>query len=369
MTREETKMIKCIAILLMLAHHMFVFQPRLPNSFMYDIWFSYNGQSFAQIIGSFGKICVSIFMFLGGYGMYVRHSKGTYHVQSAILKLYQNYWKIFIIYIPIAFLFFGSQPIWCEDATLCTVYTDFNFFDLITNFVGWRCTYNQEWWFLFSYLIAVLWGSLFIAFNKKTSCFWIEFAEVIVITFLIQIVFPNLSILPLFSGINDNLLYAILITPFNSFCCSFLMGCVFAKYACIEKMRNIFSGYRIFIRICMVSLLMVLLVYLRVFVFTMELDIFFVPCFIVICVELFAMLPQMILKVLHMIGDHSANMWLIHSFYCYYFYTVVRIVFCTSNALADYLILVFLTLFSSIIINKFYETLLPLKRILKKDNG
>lgn len=62
-----------------------------------------------------------------------------------IIKLYKAYWKVFIIFIPIGFLFFGNQVQYCE-AGLCSKFADFKFRDFISSFIAYGNAYNGEWW-------------------------------------------------------------------------------------------------------------------------------------------------------------------------------------------------------------------------------
>lgn len=70
-TKEDTRVIKGIAVMLMLMliHHLYFFPDRMIGnglSCQLGVW----EQNFVQYISAFGKICVSIFFFLSGYGIY-----------------------------------------------------------------------------------------------------------------------------------------------------------------------------------------------------------------------------------------------------------------------------------------------------------
>ena len=57
------------------------------------------------------------------------------------------------------------------------------------------------------------------------------------------------------------------------------------------------------------------------------------------------------------LGKHSTNIWLIHSFYCYYFLEVTHVVFATRNVWVGLLTLLLLSLVSSIALDGFYSLL------------
>ena len=117
LTRTNTKQLKAVAILLMLAHHLFTFPDRIPYGLSPTTSIMTSNLEFTQCIGTFGKICVSIFMFLGGYGLYASSITDNDGIQIPknslsrhIFSLYTSYWKVFLIFVPIGFLLFHHQP-------------------------------------------------------------------------------------------------------------------------------------------------------------------------------------------------------------------------------------------------------------------
>ncbi len=117
LTRTNTKQLKAVAILLMLAHHLFTFPDRIPYDLSPATSIMISNLEFTQCIGTFGKICVSIFMFLGGYGLYASSITDNDGIQIPknslsrhIFSLYTAYWKVFLIFVPIGFLLFHHQP-------------------------------------------------------------------------------------------------------------------------------------------------------------------------------------------------------------------------------------------------------------------
>ena len=67
-TRVDTKSAKGVAVLLMLVHHLYAFPQYVPGGSLRSVITAF-GVPLPMILGEFGKICVSIFFFLGGYGM------------------------------------------------------------------------------------------------------------------------------------------------------------------------------------------------------------------------------------------------------------------------------------------------------------
>ena len=71
--KKDTKIIKGIAIILMLYHHLFAFPERINET--YISLFSIHQKTISFLIGDFGKLCVAIFIFLGGYGTYITYKE------------------------------------------------------------------------------------------------------------------------------------------------------------------------------------------------------------------------------------------------------------------------------------------------------
>ena len=102
-SRNDTKVIKGLAICLMLYHHLFAFPDRIAEDISYFSAFAVAGNSAAFLVGNFGQICVSMFLLMGGYGTYLsckRSIKLLPSIAQKIKFLYFSYWQIFVIVIP-----------------------------------------------------------------------------------------------------------------------------------------------------------------------------------------------------------------------------------------------------------------------------
>ena len=102
-TKDDTTLMKGLAILLMLAHHLWGFGDRLVSE-LPMVSVTARGMEFTGLIGGYGKICVSMFMFLGGFGTYLWYTREKADWFSKIRKLYLSYWKVFFVFVPIGFL-------------------------------------------------------------------------------------------------------------------------------------------------------------------------------------------------------------------------------------------------------------------------
>ena len=103
---KDTNILKGIALLLLLLHHLFFIQNGL-----YDDIHLYENHFLVNELGKFGKLCVAIFVFLSGYGLTIQTNKNhefelREFYKRRFTKLYLNYWLIWIIFVPIGILFF-----------------------------------------------------------------------------------------------------------------------------------------------------------------------------------------------------------------------------------------------------------------------
>lgn len=145
---DDTLSLKGIALVLLLLHHLFYQQRGL-----YADW-----QGIVQEIGIFSKICVALFVFLSGYGI-VKSARGKMSAKrfcrKGFTKLYLNYWFIWLLFVPIGVFGF--------DITLQATYGEPFVLKLLSDLLGLATglgveSYNITWWFysciLLLYLLA-----------------------------------------------------------------------------------------------------------------------------------------------------------------------------------------------------------------------
>ncbi len=358
-TRDDTRAVKGAAILLMLLHHLACYASRYPLDF----------PGFASLIPGFVEngyltdvalnalICVPTFFFLGGYGLYKRWERGGFRLLDALLDLYKRYWRVFAIFVPVAFLFFARpQGSMSEFCTRYLVASPRQFWtDFLTNLTGYAATFNSEWWFFGSYVCALPLGCLFCMGTKNHRSFLADLFLVFAIHILTQGLFPALASVPALSALGRNLFYYRFL-ELNKFAPVFFCGIVFAKYDGLVRIKNCLSRG----------------VWRPVLGFAGALAVFFCRAWVmtdmdgadVILVPLFAAFVSALFdcwRVLKgcfaFLGRHSANMWLVHSFYCYYFLEFTKLVYCTRSVWLDLLILAGLSLGTSILLELFYGAL------------
>ena len=226
-SRDDTKLMKGAAIVLMLMHHLWGFPGRIAGGELWHV-LSICGESSLTYFGSFGKICVSFFFFLGGYGVYLSTHSKRYDLIAKLKGLYLSYWKVFVIFIPLAFFFCAHQPTYCEEAEICTRYAEFSRQECFNNFIGFSTSYNSEWWFLNRYICALILYPVIDRIVRRHSTLFNIWA-VIIGTILITNVFPAIGELEVLGTLNDNYLYHAFFLLSAPYTACFWMGAVFAK--------------------------------------------------------------------------------------------------------------------------------------------
>lgn len=135
MNREESQILKGVAILFMLYLHLF---NRTENVELCNVLLYVGEQPLIQWLANAANP-VSFFVILGGYGLYKVYSKGDINRYKRIWKLYKHYW-----FILSAFLIIGLAINRIRINSLE---------DLLLNYTGLDTTYNGECWFLLMMLL------------------------------------------------------------------------------------------------------------------------------------------------------------------------------------------------------------------------
>lgn len=335
-TREDTKIVKGFAILLMLMHHLWPFPDRIAGGELHSL-FGISGESLVYIFGYFGRICVSLFFLLGGYGIYLQSKKQGFSILKSIKRLYLAYWKVFVVFIPIAFLLFAHQGQYCENSGIWAIYGDFKWSEIIKNFFGVSSTLNGEWWFLASYVVAIITFPFWKYIFEKISVYK-GILIVIAVNLLMTYVLPALGNIPELGYLNNSYLYRTFLCQQGCFYSCFLIGIMFAQNDWFNKIRLLLrEHFQINLSTSFIALISI--VFIRHYTALESLDILFAPAVTICVIEITRRLP-IVARALSALGHHSTTIWLTHSYWCYYFYPFVKIVVWSRWAVPSYIILV-----------------------------
>ncbi len=172
----DTNVLKGIAIMLMLWHHLFYIQNGLYN----DITIC--GYNIIQSTGVFAKLCVAIFVFLSGYGLTIKVEKDNgiasvkkYYIRR-FSKLYLNYWFVWIIFIPLS-EWWGGRTFTDAYGTNLLLYFCLDFMGIIHCFGKYG--YNPTWWFYSCIILLYLLYPLLYKITKNNTIYAIIFCVAI----------------------------------------------------------------------------------------------------------------------------------------------------------------------------------------------
>ncbi len=112
------------------------------------------GLPLAYLISKFASVCVPLYLFLGGYGLYLTWKTGSKKSNKLrIFLLYLNFWLVFVLFVGLACF---VNPEKYPGSSI----------EFISNITAWKTSYNWEWWFLFPYVVII--------FFSKPLFSWID---------------------------------------------------------------------------------------------------------------------------------------------------------------------------------------------------
>ena len=147
-------MLKGIALILLLCHHCLY-----TGEGYNDIYI--HGYPVFKSFGVFCKLCVSIFVFLSGYGLtkVAINNNGIGNplqfYRKRYVKLMMNYWLIWLLFVPIGVLFFNRTfpDVYGNHFVVKSIV---DFFGLYRAVYGTPYGYNATWWFYSCIIILYL---------------------------------------------------------------------------------------------------------------------------------------------------------------------------------------------------------------------
>ena len=294
MSKEESMILKGVAILLMLFLHLFG-KPNVAeicHPLMY-----LNGIPLVHILSRAANP-VAFFIILSGYGLSYVYAERRLTLSSQghrLLKLYIHYWLILLIFVSIgSFVRSEKYP----GST----------WDIFSNFISIRNSYNYETWFLLPYSLVSLTAYILFKIIDKLG------NSVSVIFFFFITIFSNYVTS---RYIAPNKLYetplAIALTYLGFLFC-FTVGAVMFRVTYTRSIRNKFLKSHPLVT----SGLLVALIAFRCIFTTGAFHSIYVFLFIYLFLHI--PLKQPFKSFFVQMGKHSMVMWMTHSFFCYYLF-------------------------------------------------
>ncbi len=298
-TKNHTEIIKGVAILLMLFHHFFGF----PSWYIEGI--SYIGiplrvNTAEYVLGQFGHICVAIFAFLTGYGMFFSYQTG--HIMGKTLK------KLFGFLLAYWLILFGvAIPV-----NLILGKTDITFTLILKNMFAYDCSLVPFAWYVRFYIEILLTLPLFYKLMTKKP--YITIPLFLIIPAIINHYMGNVP------GINSFIIKLVFFSmEYFLWIPCVLIGLCFARYKLFDRMGNIFARLKGFeLPVCI--LLLLIIMYLRAYKedtigMIFSFDAFYVPLFVFVCCRIFSVMPRAVSSAFYILGNHSMNIWFLHSMF------------------------------------------------------
>ena len=351
LTPDDTKIMKGIAIICMLLHHLWFFPNRIPGGGVEGIFTLFNAPA-TSYLGIFGKICVPMFFFFGGYGVYKSSYGKPYDIVGRLKRLYFAYWKVFLVFVPIGFLFFSSQEQYCNDPFISTRFNNFVPRELLSNFFGFTSTYNREWWFLISYVFALISFPLIRAVIDRYSA-RINLFIIVIVSLLFAHIFPGLKTVTALGVLGHSHMYLRFFCQIAPYAACFWMGAVVARNGLFDRLHGSMKQHGL------LNPLVDIAVWCMVIVMRQNevgdiFDVFFIPVLTVASMDLLNHV-KLLKKGIWYLGRQSTSMWLIHPFFCYYFDVPAKIVAAPHYAIPSLLVLIAMTYIASVLLAYFWK--------------
>ena len=319
MTKQQSQMLKGIAILLMIFLHLFNQSGNvdLCRNFIYI-----EGDPLVLILSRAANP-VAFFLILGGYGLYKVYAKGDKHRWSRLLKLMIHYWIILLIFVAIGHFI---NPAKYPGSGL----------KILENITGYDTSYNGEMWFLLPYMILSACAPILFRLVRKIRAIYVIFITLFIYLCTSYCISRYGSVF-LFGNMwayNPLLIFHLMF--------SFFLGAMAARTHFFERLKESLANKQ-YLSILAWGGVIALVIINCIFKYN-----FFYAFGIITCL-LFIPMPRIVNVVLGKLGDQSMNMWMIHSWFCYYL--CHNFIYSFKYPIVIFSVLTIISYYSSLIIN------------------
>ena len=316
MTREQSAVLRGIAILMMIYHHVFA-TPEIYELEYFSV-LRFGGVNVERYVAWFFKIALGIYLFVSGYGMYYVLKKrtvkdpaeesfagylvGCYRQSIAKLgRLYAQYWYALVVSMAVIFLFDPDAPV-------------FSLKEFLLNMLGVSNSYNATWWYILQYvkmlLLLPLVAALFHRFTDRAQekKKWIFYAVIAVAALLCLAVGFFLS--PALLELMVKAAHGLRI----SFTLVFVVGYLMARFGVYQRIAAAFQKKTLLAGVIALAASVIVRVLLSDDPAYAKMDFLIVPVFIFGVLTVLERLPRLS-SVLRFFGGLSTYMWLVHIFF------------------------------------------------------
>lgn len=328
LSKSESLQLKGSAILIMVLLHLFNRPDYVDKC---TVIVNFMGEPLVSQLAKFVEICVPLYLFISGYGLFIQFQKShSIFPIKRILKLYFIFWTCFIVFVPLGcFLVPEQYP------------GDLDIF--IENFTAWKTSYNWEWWFIFPYILLLLVSNILFKYIIRWNFFTsiLLSCVVYIVSYLVISLYKPL-LLEYFALFN--------IFEFLRMICSFMWGALFAKYDLFAKMKTLVKLDTLCTNVLMFFILIIAFI-IRTIVPIHAASVFFMVIF-ACCFYLIKKNPNTE-NFFMLMGRHSTNIWLVHTFFCYYYFH--DFIYGLKYPVLIYIVTLGLSFIASVFINKVYR--------------
>ena len=331
--KYNSQAMKRIAIILMLLHHMYLSPKRFEG---YDISFAPFSASTVIYTCSFFKICVSLYVLISGYGLYLSYknnqSTPCRWTAKRLIKTMSGFWIIWILSAVIFQFMFGyvSKIYFTDESiTQSLAAMGLDFLGLAKLFG--TVSMNNTWWYMSAAIIFIICMPVFMK-NEDN---------------LIPILLI-ISAIPRMLGLK-----VIGRTEIYAYLPIFIMGMCIAKYDVYNRWFQVWNkGIKKVIKLLLE--LIVLYILYKAYGELLPVEVYgevrwgIIPIvFMAVCGEFITVIPG-IHQILLFLGKHSMNIFLVHTFIRQHFWK--DYVYGNGHFMVNFLVLIVPSIAISIVL-------------------
>lgn len=368
-TKEHTMQMKGIAIIILLFHHCFLNAQRwatVPYEKLattkgwgyYPISFAPFSSHTIQYLASFSKICVAMFVFMTGYGMWVSYESQkkkttmSNYIKKRMVTLMTGFLIIFVVTEILAIPTGRFIEVYGHDFR-SVVYMIIDALGL-AKLLG-TPLFCLTWWYMSLAIVLIMIFPFVHSIMEKYQ--WVVVVASIIV--------------PRACGFGQS-------TDLFRYLLAYTLGMYFAQHDLLARIKERFmeqnmAGKLLFLIVSLIGLAVIIKCRQNAWIGWKYLDFWdgFAAMYVIVISYIYILNGKWIVKGLGFLGKHSMNIFLIHSFYRDVFFHEFTYSF--YYAWLDYIVLMAISLVTSIVLEWFkklirYEKFIDwVKRLVTKE--
>ena len=368
-TKEHTMQMKGIAIIILLFHHCFLNAQRwatVPYEKLattkgwgyYPISFTPFSSHTIQYLASFSKICVAMFVFMTGYGMWVSYESQkkkttmSNYIKKRMVTLMTGFLIIFVVTEILAIPTGRFIEVYGHDFR-SVVYMIIDALGL-AKLLG-TPLFCLTWWYMSLAIVLIMIFPFVHSIMEKYQ--WVVVVASIIV--------------PRACGFGQS-------TDLFRYLLAYTLGMYFAQHDLLARIKEKFmeqnvAGKLLFLIVSLIGLAVIIKCRQNAWIGWKYLDFWdgFAAMYVIVISYIYILNGKWIVKGLGFLGKHSMNIFLIHSFYRDVFFH--KFTYSFYYAWLDYIVLMAISLVTSIVLEWFkklirYEKFIDwVKRLVTKE--